>query len=136
MDLKPISEVIYQGELRTIAIHLLSKNKIITDAPLDNQGKGEAFSPTDLVSAAWLSCMFTIMGITMNNHHFQAEIKGKVTKVMYSDPRRIGELHADIEIHGNLTDKQKSMLENSAKNCPVAKSLSPDIKQIVHFHYV
>lgn len=136
MDFNPISEVIYKGDLRTQAVHLLSHNEIITDAPLDNQGKGEAFSPTDLVAAAWLSCMFTIMGIAMKNHQFYAEIKGKVMKVMYSNPRRIGELHAHIQISGELSEKQKTMLENAAKNCPVAKSLSSEIKQVVHFEYV
>lgn len=136
MNLNPIAEVIYEGELRTIACHLPSNQKILTDAPLDNQGKGEFFSPTDLVAAAWLCCMFTIMGITMQNHHFQAQITGKVVKIMYSNPRRIGELHAHIQIRGNLTEKQKLMLENSAKNCPVAKSLSPEIKQVLHFEYV
>lgn len=136
MMLKPTAEVVYSGELRTQATHLLSGNKIITDAPLDNQGKGEAFSPTDLVATAWLSCMFTIMGITMNNHQFNAQIKGNITKIMYSEPRRIGELHAHIIISGNLSEKQKLMLENSARNCPVAKSLSSEIKQILHFEYV
>lgn len=136
MDVKPISEVVYKGDLRTQAVHLPSSNEVITDAPLDNQGKGQAFSPTDLVATAWLSCMFTIMGITMKNHQFAAEIKGKVIKIMYSDPRRIGELHAHIEVSGVLSEKQKTMLENAAKNCPVAKSLSPEIKQVVHFQYV
>lgn len=136
MDIKPIAEVVYQGELRTNAVHIPSQNKIITDAPIDNHGKGEYFSPTDLVAAAWLSCMFTIMGITMNKHQFQAEMKGKVTKIMYSEPRRIGELHADIKIYGSLSEKQKAILENAAKHCPVAKSLAPDIKQVIHFDYV
>jgi len=136
MDFKPIAEVVYKGELRTQAVHLLSGQKIITDAPLDNQGKGQAFSPTDLVAAAWLSCMFTIMGIVMQKHDFQANIQGKVMKVMYTDPRRIGELHAKITIKGNLNEKQKQMLEHAARNCPVAKSLSVDIQQVIDFEYV
>jgi len=136
MEFKPTAEVVYHGELRTLAVHCLSNEKIITDAPLDNNGKGQAFSPTDLVATAWLSCMFTIMGITMEKHEFQVNMKGSVMKIMYSEPRRIGELHAKIYIEGSLTDKQKKLLENAAKHCPVAKSLSPEIKQIVEFEYV
>lgn len=130
------AEVNYLGSLRTRCMHFQSGQSIVTDAPVDNQGLGEAFSPTDLVSTAWLSCMFTIMGITMRTHGFDAEIKGKVQKIMYSEPRRIGELHAWITIHGELSDKQKQMLEHAARNCPVAKSLNTDIKQEFHFEYV
>ncbi len=131
----PTAQVVYQGDLRTICMHVLSGNEIVTDAPLDNQGKGESFSPTDLVATAWLSCMFTIMGIIMKKHSIEAQINGEVTKIMYAEPRRIGELHAKIKITGNLTDKQKIILENAARNCPVAKSLSPEIQQIIHFEY-
>lgn len=130
------SEVKYVGSLRTECEHLRSGQIIVTDAPVDNQGLGEAFSPTDLVATAWMSCMFTIMGITMRTHGFSAEIKGKVQKIMYADPRRIGELHAWITIQGELSEKQKQMLEHAAKNCPVAKSLNTDIKQVFHFEYV
>ncbi len=136
MSLQPIVRVHYKGGLRTLAVHLLSNQEIITDAPIDNHGKGESFSPTDLVAASWMACMFTIMGIAMKTHDFHADMHGEVIKVMYSEPRRIGELHATVTVKGFLNEKQKAILENAAKNCPVAKSLSSDMIQNIHFEYV
>ncbi len=127
----PTSKITYLGELRTEATHLNSGNKIITDAPTDNQGKGEAFSPTDLVATALGSCMLTIMGIKAEA--MQKNIKGttvEITKVMYSEPRRIGEIIVHIEVpDAALSDKEKQLLINAAHTCPVAKSLDATIKQ-------
>ena len=127
----------YLGDLRTEAVHLQSGNKIITDAPVDNQGKGEAFSPTDMVATALGSCMMTIMGISANTHHFDlvgAEIK--VTKIMQSDPRRIGEIRVELFFPpNNYSEKEKKLIKLAADTCPVAKSLHPDLKQTIIFNY-
>ena len=127
----------YLGNLRTECTHLQSGNKIITDAPVDNQGKGEAFSPTDMLATALASCMTTIMGISANTHNFDltgTEIK--VTKVIQSDPRRIGEVKIDFHFPpNNYSDKEKRLIELAAKTCPVAHSLHPDLKQSISFNY-
>jgi putative redox protein len=127
------SKIEYLGELRTEATHLQSGNQIITDAPTDNHGKGEAFSPTDLVATALASCMISIMGIKLQGSG--KDIKGatsEVTKVMYSEPRRIGEIHVKISVpDNNFSEKEKQILINAAHACPVAKSLHPDIKQVI-----
>lgn len=132
------SKVIYEGELRTKATHLHSGTGIITDAPLDNQGRAEAFSPTDLVATAMASCMLTIMGIAARTH--QLKIEGtsvEVTKIMASNPRRIAEIHCQVQIPGqNFDTKQKHILELAAKTCPVIQSLSADIIKIIRFEYV
>lgn len=127
----------YLGELRTEMQHLASGQKVITDAPLDNQGKGEAFSPTDLVSAAFCSCMLTIMGISIRNHGMEVTgIEAKVTKHMQANPRKIAKLEATVTISGNLNDKQKAILEAAARSCPVALSLHPDLEQVLHFEFL
>ncbi|GAB3826319.1 OsmC family protein [Pontibacter rugosus] len=128
----------YSGNLRTTAQHLASGNSIITDAPVDNNGKGEAFSPTDLVSAALGSCMMTIMGIVANRSNIDIEgMEIEITKIMSAEPRRIGEIILNFTMPAGKTysDKEKSMLENAAHTCPVALSLHPDIKQTVNFQY-
>lgn len=130
------SLVKYVGELRTEATHLQSGTVINTDAPKDNYGKGEAFSPTDLTATSLASCMISIMGIVAMKEGFTTVdgATGEVTKVMYPDPRRIGEIHVKITFpKKEYTDKEKRMYENAAHTCPVAKSLHPDIKQIVEF---
>lgn len=130
------STVKYPGELRTEAIHVKSGNKIITDAPIDNHGKGEAFSPTDLVATALASCMISIMGIvSMKEGITKADgLTAEITKVMYAEPRRIGEIHITLTMPKlNYTDKEKKMYEHAAFTCPVAKSLHPDIKQEIKF---
>jgi len=129
------SKVIYTTDLRTELTHILSGNKIITDAPPDNKGRGEAFSPTDLVATGLASCMLTIMGIAANEKGFSIDgTKAEVTKVMYSDPRRIGEIHIRLEFpSNNYTDREKKIIENAAYTCPVSKSLHPDLKQIIEF---
>ena len=129
------SKVTYQGDLRTTAIHLRSNNEIITDAPTDNQGKGEAFSPTDLLATSLASCMLTIIGIKARD--MEVDIVGttaEVTKVMAADPRRVSEVHVAITFNKQLDDKTQKIFYNTALTCPVAKSIHPDITQNVTFH--
>ncbi|MEN9448354.1 MAG: hypothetical protein RJA25_1644 [Bacteroidota bacterium] len=129
----PTAKIEYLGELRTEAIHLQSNTAIFTDAPTDNKGKGAAFSPTDLVATGLATCMITTMGIKLAER--ENELKGttiEVTKIMYSEPRRIGEIHVKMVIPVNdFSDKDQQILIHTAHACPVAKSLHPDIKQIV-----
>lgn len=130
------SKVTYQGNLRTECEHLQSGNKFITDAPLDNNGKGEAFSPTDTVATALASCMLTIMGIKANESGL--DIKGtfaEVTKHMQANPRRISKLDVIVNVKGELTDRDKTVLENAAKTCPVIQSIHPDIVKNITFKY-
>jgi uncharacterized OsmC-like protein len=130
------SKVTYLGELRTEATHIQSNTTIHTDAPKDNHGKGEMFSPTDLVATALASCMISIMGIVAMKDGITT-VEGataEVTKVMYAEPRRIGEIHVTITFpKKDFTDKEKKIYENAAYTCPVAKSLHPDLKQIINF---
>ncbi len=129
-------ETVYQGGLRSEATHLQSGTKIITDAPTDNHGKGESFSPTDMVAAALGSCMLTIMDLTASR--LDIDLKGtrlEITKIMAADPRRIAEIKIDFYMPGDYDDKCKAMLERAAHTCPVAKSLHPDLKQNIAFHY-
>lgn len=127
----------YQGNLRTKATHLASGNVIITDAPLDNQGKGEAFSPTDLLCSSLGSCMLTLMGIAGNTHGISIEgTDVKITKIMASNPRRVGEIIVELILPKlNYSDKEKKILELAALTCPVYFSLSNEIKKTVHFVY-
>ncbi|UII33500.1 OsmC family protein [Fulvivirga ulvae] len=127
----------YLGDLRTTAVHLKSNNKIITDAPVDNNGKGEAFSPTDLVSSALSSCMMTLMGITASREGVDLTgLRANVTKVMGANPRKIAEIKVDFSIDNlNATDIQKEKLKRAALTCPVALSLSESIRQNVTFNF-
>ena len=127
----------YLGELRTESIHLKSSNIIITDAPTDNNGKGEAFSPTDLVASALCSCMTTVMGICAYKNDFQLpKSKSKITKAMSSSPRRISKIIIEIDFeNNNLTDQQKEKLIAVAKGCPVALSLKSELIQEVNFNF-
>lgn len=130
------SKVIYLGDLRTECEHLQSGKKMITDAPLDNQGKAEAFSPTDIVATALASCMFTIMGIKARDMSLNLQNSyAEVTKTMASNPRRISKIEIDFFLPSNLGEKDKAILENAAKTCPVIYSLHPDIKKEIKFHY-
>ena len=128
------SKVRYEGQLRTAAVHVQSDNRIITDAPTDNHGKGEAFSPTDLLATSLASCMLTIMGIKAEQ--MGIDITGtsaEVTKIMAADPRRVSEVHVVVTFPQPLNDKTQSIFYNTALTCPVAKSLHPDITQNVTF---
>lgn len=124
-------EINYQGDLRTEIRHEGSGERIATDAPLDNNGQGRYFSPTDMTASSLASCMMTIVGITANNHDIALQnIKAMAEKTMASDPRRIAEIHIVMDIQAErLDDRQKMLLETAARNCPVAKSLHPDIVQ-------
>ena len=130
------SRVVYQGSLRTECEHLKSGNTFITDAPTDNNGKGEAFSPTDTVATALASCMLTIIGIKAENSDFSIEnTVAEVTKTMASEPRRISKIEINFTFPEVYSDKQKKIIEHAAKTCPVWYSLHPDIKKIITFNY-
>jgi len=128
------SKVTYLGGLRTEAQHLASQEIIITDAPKDNQGKGEAFSPTDLVATALASCMITIMGIKARDLGIDLTgTKAEITKIMEIEPRRISTLQIQLTFNSSFDSKTQTLLERAALTCPVAHSLHPDIRQEVLF---
>lgn len=128
------SKVIYKGSLRTEATHLRSGNTIITDAPTDNKGKGEAFSPTDLVATALASCMLTIMGIKADEMNINIEgTSAQVKKIMGSGPRRIAQVIIAINIPISTDEKTKNILEKAALACPVDKSISDSMIRDVKF---
>ncbi len=127
----------YLGSLRTQASHIKSGNTIITDAPIDNNGKGEAFSPTDLVCAALSSCMITIMGILADREKIDLRgLTSEIVKIMSSNPRKIAEIQITFN-HPNLaaTEDQKQKLKQAARTCPVALSLSESLKQTIEFNF-
>jgi uncharacterized OsmC-like protein len=130
-------ETVYEGNLRTRAKHLGSGSEIITDAPIDNQGKGEAFSPTDLLSAALGSCMLTIMGIAANTHHIDMDqTRIRITKIMASNPRRVAEVQIEFDMPAKgYSDKERAILEHAARTCPVALSMHPDLIQTITFNW-
>lgn len=130
------SIVRYLGDLRTSSMHMQSGTEIITDAPTDNQGKGEAFSPTDMVANALATCMITIMAIKARD--MDVELKGttaEVIKVMAVEPRRIDEIHIHFEMDHAADSKTKTILERVAMQCPVHFSLHPDIKKVITFNW-
>jgi putative redox protein len=132
------SKIIYQGNLRTQATHLYSGALIETDAPLDNNGLAQRFSPTDLVATALGNCMLTIMGIAANTHDINIDgTTIDVEKIMASEPRRIGEIVISFYFPAGktYTDKEQKILERAALNCPVHKSLHPDLVQTVQFNW-
>ncbi|SRR5258706_2101878 len=127
----------YSGSLRTQAVHLKSGSTIITDAPLDNNGRGEAFSPTDLICSALSSCMMTIMGILAQREGIELTgLTSEIVKIMDNDPRKIKEIQITFS-HPRLvaTDPQKEKLKRAALTCPVALSLSESVKQTVQFNF-
>ena len=125
----------YLGGLRTEATHLQSGTKIITDAPTDNKGKGEAFSPTDLLAESLAGCILTTMGIAADVHGINIDnTEAEVTKVMAANPRRVAEVIVNIKFPVNTyTDKEKKILEHAALNCPVHVSLNPDMIKTIDF---
>ena len=128
------SKVIYKGALRTEATHIRSGNIIITDAPTDNKGKGETFSPTDLVATALASCMLTIMGIKADEMNINIDgTSANIKKIMGSGPRRIAQLIIVINIPISANEKTKYILEKAALTCPVDKSLSDSMIRDVKF---
>lgn len=132
------SEVVYNGGLRTTATHLKSGNEIITDAPVDNKGKGEAFSPSDLMSTSLASCMLTIAGIAAAEHGFNIDgAKASVTKKMGIEPRRVIGIDVILTFPANsYSDKHKQMIIRAAKTCPVRHSIHPDIEVIEEFIFL
>jgi len=133
----PTSTLLYKGNLRTELTHLNSGNVVLTDAPIDNKGRGEAFSPTDLVATALSSCMITTLGILAYEQGFSIDgARAEITKVMAADPRRISEIHIKVTFPDiEYTPKQKTMFRRIAETCPVALSLHPDIKQVVELEF-
>ncbi|MBW0178064.1 OsmC family protein [Sediminibacterium sp.] len=132
------SQIIYKGELRTIATHLQSGTSIETDAPTDNQGKGERFSPTDLVATALSTCMVTTMAIKARTLNIDLDgTRVDTTKIMLSDPRRIGKIitHVYFPSTLQLDDKTKELLERTARTCPVERSLHPDMELDMAFYW-
>lgn len=131
------SELEYIGDLQLRATHSKSGQSFITDAPVDNNGKGSAFSPTDLMATSLGLCMITIMGIAANTHGFNIDgTKARVTKIMASDPRRVSEVIVELDfLANNYTDKVKKIIRQCAKTCPVSQSLSADLKQTVIFNF-
>jgi len=130
------SKVTYLGNLRTESVHLKSGDSFITDAPLDNNGKGEAFSPTDTVATGLASCMLTVMGIKARD--LDVDLSGstaEVTKIMASSPRRISKITVVLNFSCNPDDKAKKILERTANTCPVHYSLHPDIEKDVTFNW-
>ena len=129
------ARVEYLGDLRTKCTHLQSGTEIITDAPVDNNGKGEAFSPTDLVATAYASCMITIIGVYCQAHHLAFEqATAEVVKVMASGPRRISEIQIEMDLRGNGWSKEEQeKVLRAAKACPVAQSVSEEILIIFDF---
>lgn len=129
-------ESVYLGELRCESTHLKSGQVVITDAPPDNQGKGEAFSPTDLMCTSLAVCALTIMGIAARTHSIAMEgTKVHTTKVMAANPRRVGEIHLEFMMPHNYAEKDRKILEHAAMTCPVMLSLSADLKKDVKFNY-
>jgi uncharacterized OsmC-like protein len=131
------SRVIYTGDLRTEATHVKSGQTFITDAPVDNQGKGEAFSPTDLLATSLGVCAITVVGIAARTHGFNIDgTEIRITKIMASEPRRVGEVVVEFDFPAfNYSEKEKVIITNTIKTCPVSQSLSKDLKQtfIINF---
>ena len=129
-----MATVEYLGGLRTEAVHLESGDRIHTDAPVDNEGKGEAFSPTDLCATSLATCIMTIMGIAARNRNI--DITGttaEVTKIMGADPRRINEIRIDIHFPDHISEKDRTILQRVADHCPVGNSLSADLIETVNY---
>lgn len=130
------SKVTYLGNLRTENEHLKSGSKFITDAPTDNNGKGEAFSPTDTVATGLANCMITMMGIKARD--MQVNMDGttaNVTKTMAADPRRISKIEVVLNFPAGIDERSKKILENTARTCPVHYSLHPDIERVITFNW-
>jgi putative redox protein len=127
----------YLGSLRTESVHVKSSTSLITDAPVDNNGKGESFSPTDLLATSLATCMITVMGISANQRGFElGEIDCEVTKIMAANPRRVSEIIINFNfLRGDFDESQRQILIDSAYSCPVALSIHPDLKKTVNFGF-
>ena len=130
------SKVTYLGDLRTECVHLQSDNSFITDAPLDNNGRGEAFSPTDTVATGLASCMLTVMGIKAKDLNVDMQgTTASVLKTMASNPRRISKIEVTFDLPFEADDKTRKILEHTANTCPVHHSLHPDIERVIVFNW-
>jgi len=130
------SKVTYLGDLRTSSVHLQSGAEIVSDAPLDNNGRGEAFSPTDTVANALASCMLTIMGIKARDMGVALEgTTAEVTKIMAAEPRRISGIKIVFSFKSDADEKSRTILERAAMTCPVYHSLHPDIEKDITFNW-
>ncbi len=130
------SKITYQGDLRTVSVHLQSGTEILSDAPIDNNGKGEAFSPTDMVANAFGSCMFTVMGIKARTMDIDfTGSTAEITKIMGTDPRRIIAIQVVFNMNIEADEKTRTILEKTAATCPVHFSLHPEIKKEVTFNW-
>ena len=128
------SKVTYLGDLRTSSVHLQSGTEILSDAPKDNHGKGEAFSPTDLLANALGSCMISIMAIKSKD--LNLDLTGStvdVTKIMQAEPRKIAKIEIVMNMSISADEKSRTILERVAMNCPVLLSLNPDIEKDIVF---
>lgn len=131
------SKVIYNGGLRTTCEHLRSGDTFITDAPIDNNGQGQAFSPTDIVATGLASCVLTMMGIKARQ--LEVDLKNstaELTKYMAADPRRISKIEVILSLPSDISDKNKKILVHTANTCPVHYSLHPDIEKVISFNWV
>jgi putative redox protein len=130
-------QIRYEGDLRCVSVHAPSGARLSTDAPVDNQGRGESFSPTDLVATALGTCMLTTMGIVSKRHGWSLEgAVATVEKIMVADPaRRIGRLEVKIRVPASLDERARETLEKTARTCPVEKSLSPAVEIPVVFEW-
>lgn len=130
------AKVTYLGNLRTESEHLQSGNKYITDAPIDNNGKGEAFSPTDTVATGLANCMITVMGIKARDMEINMDgTTAMVTKTMAANPRRISKIEVILDFPHGIDTKSQKILENTGRTCPVYNSLHPDIEKIIVFNW-
>lgn len=131
------SKVTYKGNLRTTCVHLQSGNSFTTDAPIDNNGLGEAFSPTDTVATGLASCILTMMGIKAKSLDVDlTNTTAEVTKHMSADPRRISKIEIDLKLPADIGDKERKILIHTANTCPVHYSLHPDIDKQIQFNWV
>lgn len=130
------SKVTYNGELRTECVHLQSNDSFVTDAPVDNNGLGQAFSPTDTIATGLASCMLTMMGIKANG--LEVDLKGataSVTKHMAASPRRISKIEVEVHLPKEISDKNRKILVHTANTCPVHYSLHPDIEKVITYNW-
>lgn len=130
------SKVTYNGDLRTACVHLNSNSSFVTDAPVDNNGLGQAFSPTDTVATGLASCMLTMMGIKANG--LEVDLKGStasVTKHMSPSPRRISKIEVELHLPKKITEKERNILQHTADTCPVHYSLHPDIEKVITYNW-
>ena len=129
-------DVVYEGELHASSVHAPSKVALATDAPVDNQGRGESFSPTDLLATSLATCMLTTMGIVAQREGWTIDgATASVEKHMGAEPRRVARLVVGLEMPGGLSSEARTVLENTAHTCPVAKSIHPDLQLDLSFDW-